>query len=159
VRNIAVKRLPPPTTMLEDLYRAKWSSMMRLAWLMTGSREAAEDIVHDAFLRLERSLGDVREPVPYLRRIVVREVYARQRHAEVERRHRPRVLEPVFNPEVEEIWDAVRILPDRQRCALVLRFYSDHSIDEIAELLGCPSGTVKSLIHRGLARLREELEP
>jgi RNA polymerase sigma factor (sigma-70 family) len=50
----------------------------------------------------------------------------------------------------------LRRLPDRQRIALVLRFYEDLPEREIADLLGCRPGTVKSLIHRGLARVRKE---
>jgi DNA-directed RNA polymerase specialized sigma24 family protein len=53
-----VNEFPPPTIALEDLYRAQWSAMTRLAWLMTGSREMAEDVVHDAFLRVEGSPAD-----------------------------------------------------------------------------------------------------
>jgi RNA polymerase sigma factor (sigma-70 family) len=59
-------------------------------------------------------------------------------------------------PELDETWDMLRRLPDRQRIALVLRFYEDLPEREIADLLGCRPGTVKSLIHRGLARVRKE---
>ena len=57
-------------------------------------------------------------------------------------------------PELDETWDLLRRLPDRQRAAIVLRFYEDLSEAEIARLLRCRPGTVKSLIHRGLARVR-----
>ncbi len=59
-------------------------------------------------------------------------------------------------PEVDETWEALRRLPDRQRAAIVLRFYEDLPEAEIARVLGCRPGTVKSLIHRGLARVRKE---
>ena len=55
------------------------------------------------------------------------------------------------------LWAAVRRLPTRQRAVLVLRYYEDLPEAEVARLLGLPLGTVKSLAHRGLARLRGEL--
>lgn len=158
VQNHAADDCPPASPLLEELYRDEASAMLRLAWLMTGSRALAEDIVHDAFLRLEGALGEVQAPAAYLRRTVVNGVYARRRRAEVERRHLPAPPEPVFNPEVEETWAVVRALPVRQRQAIVLRYYDDASIEEIAALLACPEGTVKSLIHRALTRLRNEVE-
>jgi RNA polymerase sigma factor (sigma-70 family) len=55
------------------------------------------------------------------------------------------------------LWQAVRGLPARQRAVLVLRFHEDLTEAEVARLLGLPLGTVKSLAHRGLARLRDRL--
>ena len=75
----------------------------------------------------------------------------------MELRHRPSRIEPSFSPEVEEIWCLVGRLPERQRHAVVLRFYGDHSFEKIAELLACPSATAKSLVRRALVRLRVEL--
>ncbi len=57
----------------------------------------------------------------------------------------------------ELLWSALRRLPYRQRAALVLRFYLDLPEREAARLLGCRVGTVKSLLHRGLAGMREEM--
>jgi RNA polymerase sigma factor (sigma-70 family) len=57
------------------------------------------------------------------------------------------------------LWSAVRRLPARQRAVLVLRYHEDLPEAEVARLLGLPLGTVKSLAHRGLARLRGELGP
>ena len=60
-------------------------------------------------------------------------------------------------PELDETWALLRALPERQRMALVLRFYEDLSEAEIARLLECRPGTVKSLIHRGLAKVRKDV--
>ena len=60
--------------------------------------------------------------------------------------------------EADELFDALAALPSRQRAALVLRFYEDLSEADIAVALGCRPGTVKSLLHRGLAELRKVVE-
>ncbi len=57
----------------------------------------------------------------------------------------------------DEMWRALQLLPQRQRAAIVLRFYEDLSEAATAEVLHCPVGTVKSLVSRGLARLRSEV--
>jgi RNA polymerase sigma factor (sigma-70 family) len=141
----------PPS--LDTLYRSQWAGLVRLGWLMTGSREDAEDIVQEAFLALGRSLPTVASPKAYLHRCVVNLVRARARHQRVVERHPPDQPRPVLPPELDETWRLVDRLPARQRHALVLRYYDDMSIDEIAQHLGCRVGTVKSLIHRGLRKL------
>jgi RNA polymerase sigma factor (sigma-70 family) len=81
------------------------------------------------------------------------------RHDGVVRKHARAEREPVsLPPELDEMWDALATLSERQRVALVCRFYEDLPISEIAEVLGCRPGTVKSLIHRGLASLREVID-
>ena len=143
----------------EDLYRAIWPPAVRLAWLLSGSREVAEDIVHDAFLRVEATWRELADPLPYFRRMVINAVKSEHRHAEVERRHRPDSPGPAIDPEMEEVWNVVAQLPDRERAALVLRFYLDMTVDQVADHLSCPSGTAKSLIHRGISHLREKVAP
>jgi RNA polymerase sigma factor (sigma-70 family) len=148
---------PIPST-FEDLYRQHWASMVRLGWLLSGSREIAEDVVHDAFLRLEPKWEDLREPRAYLRRSVVNGVAAHHRRREVELRHRPVVDQETLNPEFQEVWTLVADLPVRQRHALVLRFYLDMTVEGVADYLQCPAGTAKSLIHRGVAHIREKVK-
>ena len=63
----------------------------------------------------------------------------------------------IDDPAVDSMWSVVRSLPRDQRAAIVLRFYEDLTIAEIAHLLSKPEGTVKSLIHRGLGRLKGEV--
>ena len=57
----------------------------------------------------------------------------------------------------DELWDALATLPDRQRTAIVARYYLDLPDPEIADLLGCRPATVRTAIHRGLAALRKEV--
>ncbi len=142
---------------LEALYRAEHPGMVRLAHLILGSNEVAEEVVHDAFLKLHGAWRRVDRPGAYLRQIVVNECRSRLRRLRVERRHLPDPPRPEWPAEVDETWVALARVRPRRRAALVLRYYEDLPLAEIAELLGCRLGTVKSLIHRGLAELKEVL--
>jgi RNA polymerase sigma factor (sigma-70 family) len=147
----------------EDIYRANRVPLLRLARLLSGSDAHAEDVVHDAFVGLSRHWDSVANPEGYLRTSVVnltRTVHRRSGRERDKRERAERVrLQPVVTeqPDLDETWDLLRRLPDRQRAALVLRFYEDLPEAEIARLLGCRPGTVKSLLHRGLARVREAM--
>jgi RNA polymerase sigma-70 factor (sigma-E family) len=141
-----------------DLYQVEYLPMLRLATLMTGSREVAEDVVHDAFLRVHRSWGRAQKPGAYLRAAVVNACRSWQRRQVLERSRQPRPGPASTDAGGDEMWDALGRLPARQRAALVLRFYEDLSEAEIATLLKCRPGTVKSLVHRGLERLAKEVE-
>ena len=146
---------------LEALYRSHYAPMVRLAHLITGSNEVAEDLVQEAFVRLHgRDVAALTSPAGYLRTAVVNRCRSWQRRAVLERRHAsgvrpdPSGAQPV---EVDETLGALARLRPRQRAALVLRFYADLSEAEIASTLGCRPGTVKSLISRGLAELKETI--
>jgi RNA polymerase sigma factor (sigma-70 family) len=141
----------------EVLYRTLWPGLVRLGVLLTGSRAAGEDVAQDAFLGLLRA-PSVQNPEAYLRRSVVNAVINAGRKAAHERNYvRSLREESILPPEVDELWSAIKHLPPRQRAALVLRFQCDLPEREIADLLGCKPGTVKSMTARALARLREEM--
>jgi DNA-directed RNA polymerase specialized sigma24 family protein len=148
-----------PSATFEDLYRTQWAAMVRLAWLMTGSYEVAEDLVQDAFVRVESAWVGVETPAAYLRQAVVNGVRARARHLRVASGVVADPVRPVLSPELDEVWHLLGRLPLRQREALVLRFYADLKLADIAELLGCRLGTAKSLVHRGLRNMKELVEP
>jgi RNA polymerase sigma factor (sigma-70 family) len=142
---------------IEDIYRSQWASLVRLAAALTGDRGRAEDIVHDVFVRFAA------RPLPqdapsYLRQMVVNATRDHHRRTKVERQFIHVAPRPDVIPEVDEMILLVRRLPERQRQALALRYYADLSVEQIAQLLSCPSGTVKSLLHRGIEALRRELE-
>jgi RNA polymerase sigma-70 factor (sigma-E family) len=144
---------------LAALYRERYAPMVRLAHLITGSKAVAPDLVQDAFVKLSRRLDGIDQPSAYLRMIVVNECRAWIRRQAVERKHQPARHEgATLPPDVDEMWGALAELSERQRAALVLRFYEDLSLDDIARTLGCRPGTAKSLVHRGLAALKEVLE-
>jgi len=136
--------------------------MVRLAHLLTGNNAAAQDLVHDAFIKVAARLTDTSRPVDspqgYLRTAVVNQCMSWHRRKAVEARHATIPMEPiVLGPELDDTWDALTGLPPKRRTALVLRFYEDLSYADIATVMGVRPGTVRSLIHRGLASLRSEL--
>jgi len=148
---------------LGGLYRRHAGDAARLAYLVTGDRALAEDIVQEAFVRLYGRFRDLRNPDAfdvYLRRTVVNLARSHFRHRKVERKHEQQLSEePATDPpdigERDELWSVLQSLPERQRTAIVLRFYEDMSEVTTAAVMGCPVGTVKSLVSRGLAALRE----
>jgi RNA polymerase sigma factor (sigma-70 family) len=143
---------------LEDLYRLRYDPMVRLAALLLGSDASAEEVVQDCFIRLGRRWDRVQQPIAYLRAAVVNACRSEQRRSSVERRYRP-AREESAQLGADEVWDALARLAYRQRAALVLRFYDDLPDEDIAAALGCRPATVRSLVRRGLAHLREVIEP
>ena len=149
----------PPTPwdpQLLELYRNRYVDLVRLAVLVGADRSVAEELVQDAFVAVHRTWDRVREPLPYLRRTVVNRCRSWGRRQTLERDRRPR---PGDDAQLgaHELWDALGRLPERQREAIVCRFYLDLPDAEIAEILDCRVPTVRTAVHRGLAKLREEI--
>jgi RNA polymerase sigma-70 factor (sigma-E family) len=146
-----------PTDGFDELYRREYEPMVRLAFLLTGSNELAEDAAHDAFAKVYERWSRLDRPGAYLRTCVVNRCRDLLRRRRVERERSP---QPVANAHLQanEVVDALAKLPVRQRAALVLRYYEDLSEADIAEALGVRRGTVKSLVSRGLDQLREVIE-
>jgi RNA polymerase sigma-70 factor (sigma-E family) len=152
---------------LGDLYVRHAPEGIRLAFLLTGDRALAEDLVQEAFARLVGRLRHLRERQAfgaYLRRTIVNLVTSHFRRRRVERAYLERVAgrpEVETNPHSEldeRMHEALLGLPKRQRGAIVLRFYEDLSDVQTAEILRCSAGTVRSLVSRGMKTLRSELE-
>ena len=144
----------PAGQSFEAIYRAHYPAMMRLGYLLTGSDEVTEDLVHDVFLRAASHLPLV-HPAGYLRAAVVNACRSHHRRAAVARRHPPAPAPLVMPRELVEFRDLLLGLPLRQRAAVVLRYFCDLSDPDIAEVLGCRPATVRGLVQRGLANLRE----
>jgi len=138
-----------------DFYRATFTEMARLAFLLTGSVETAHDLVQDSFVRLHGRWDRIDEPRAYLRRTVVNACRSHYRRLSVQRRHSATARVENVDLGADEMIDAIAALPYRQRAAIVLRFWHDSSQAEIAAALGCRPGTVGSLIYRALAELRK----
>jgi RNA polymerase sigma-70 factor (sigma-E family) len=153
------------------LYEAHALGMIRLAHIMLGDRQSAEDAVQEAFCGLYRRwshLADQASAVHYVRSAVLnhcRSVLRRRAtsqapqaltsHPEMARSAESAVL---TREERDEIMRAVRRLPPRQREALVLRFYLDLSAEETATTMGISPSSVRSATHRALESLSGMLQ-
>jgi RNA polymerase sigma factor (sigma-70 family) len=144
----------------EEFFRDAWPGLVRLGRLLTGSQQAGEDLAQDAIVNFLRQPGSVRSPHAYLRRTMVNLSINGARRSVRERAHiRTLRPEPSTTPsEPDGLWPLIVNLPARQRSVIVLRYYEDLSEAEIARILDCPPGTVKSLNHRALNVLRQELD-
>ena len=140
------------------LYREHHAALVRLAHLLTGSLAVAEELAQEALLTTQQRWATLDNPPGYARRALVNLARSHQRRRILERRHAgTERLRHTLPPEIDETWQAIgRLTPD-QRAVVVLRFYEDLSVEQVAELVQKPEGTVKSLQHRALARLRKEL--
>lgn len=156
------------TSRVGELYAAHAPQAGRLAYLLTGDPDLAQDLAQEGFARLITRLRSLRNPdavEAYLRRSVInlaRKHWRRMgRERAYLRREGPAVTRRVIDqPDLSErdaLWRGLDRLPYRQRAALVLRFFEDLSERQTAEALGCARGTVKSLVSRGLEKLREEI--
>jgi RNA polymerase sigma-70 factor (sigma-E family) len=165
---------PDATAGVTALYQAHAVGLIRLAIVMLGDRGAAEDVVQDAFLGLYRHWGRLDDPgnaPTYVRSAVLnrcrnalRQRGQRERHDRHDR-HGPGPLASesaeavaLIGEEHQQVLAAIRALPDRQREALVLRFYLDLSEEETARAMGVSRGTVKSATSRAVAALGRKLK-
>ena len=168
-------RRAAPTDSYEAFFRDTWPRLYRTAYAVAGGDHgAAEDALQAAFARAFASWRTVRRadhPEAYVRRMVVNEVLDQRRRA-WRRRERSEPEQPADDAvglhgaaptrdqtgdrvvERSTVWDAVLALPARQRAVVVLRYYEDLPEREIADILGCATGTVKSQASAALTTLR-----
>ena len=157
----------------EDSFRAfvegSWHRLLRTAYLLTGDHGAAEDLLQTALMRTYRHWGRIDRhdaPEVYVRRAMVNINISmwRRRKAVVHVMAEP--PEPAGSADDhqnsyairDELWRAVLAMSPRMRTVFVLRYFEDMTEGEVASVMGCAVGTVKSQIARGLARLRNELK-
>jgi len=145
--------------------REHTSSLLRTGYLLTGDGAAAEELVQDTLVRLYPKWELVvaaDAPLAYVRRSVANGFVNHTRRAA----RRETTVEflperpdghdrPAQLDDRDELWTMLRELPERQRAALVLRYFHDLADDEIGAALGCRVGTVRSLVSRGLSALRD----
>jgi RNA polymerase sigma-70 factor (sigma-E family) len=141
----------------DELYRTAFQPMVRLAFLLTGGDDAAEDLVQDAFVAVHRRWPAVDDAPAYLRVAVVNRCRSHGRRLALERRLLWSRSEAVQD-HPDELRDVIRRLPQRQRAAVVLRYYEDLSEADIARTLGCRVPAVKSLLFRALKDMRKVVE-
>jgi RNA polymerase sigma-70 factor (sigma-E family) len=152
------------------MYHAEYRSLVRMSAVLLGDVGTAEEVVQDSFVAMHaawRRLRDADKALHYLRRSVLNRSRSVLRHRIVVDKHLP-AREPdmpsaeqsaITQIERSAVVAALRTLPDRQREALVLRYYLDLSEEEVAAAMRISRGAVKSHTARGKAALRSVLEP
>jgi RNA polymerase sigma factor (sigma-70 family) len=138
----------------EVVYAAVYRDLLRVAFVLTGSAPAAEDVVQDVFASVGPRIDTLAEPAAYLRVAVVNRCRSLHRRSLAA----PTVDAPsdsTMDVGLVELRDALIALPIRQRSAIVLRYLCDLPEEEIAANLKCRRATVRTLVRRGLAELRE----
>jgi DNA-directed RNA polymerase specialized sigma24 family protein len=146
-----------PTLGFEETYREHRLALVRLAYLMSGSRDVSEDLVQSAFTSAHERWDQIENPLPYLKRAVVnlaKDGQRRRLRLVTRTVDRPPVALP---PEVDETWTQLGRLPWVQRAVVVLHYYEDLPLTEVAAVLGRPAATVRSDHRRALDKLRKEL--
>ncbi len=156
---------PPREGRLDAFVRDEGQGLLRFAFLLVGGdAAAAEDLVQTVLLRLtDRGIDDLADPRTYARRCVVNEWRSLARRTRTQLRvlshfGRPATAEDAREPEDRlAILAALEVLSDRERAAVVLRYYEDRTDAEIAGMLGCSRSTVRSLVHRAVPKLKRIL--
>lgn len=144
-------------------------SLFRTAYLLTSSTHGAEELVQDTLALLYPKWDRVAQadaPLAYVRRALVNRFVSGQRRPaardvamwELPDRPDPADLAGVVTDRML-LWQLMTALPQRQRAALVMRYFHDLPDDEIAAALGCRAVTVRSLISRGMGTMRASSEP
>lgn len=148
-----------------EFMAARYPSILRTARLLTGGGTQGEDLAQEALLRTYRAwnrIGRLEAAEAYTRTTMVRLLIKDRRrkwHAEVPAERLPEVALPGHEDETATgmaVRKVIRLLPPAQRAVLVLRYYHQLSEEEIAGVLGCSRGTVKSRAARALTALREQ---
>lgn len=155
---------PVPVT-FEALYRREFPKVVALAYVLSGSRHAAEELAQDAFLAAHRRWDDIcgyDDPAAWIRRVCANRSVSlvRRRVSEAKALTRlagHRVLPEELPPDASSFWRAVRRLPARQAQAVALHYLEDMAVADIAAVLECAEGAVKAHLHRARKTLATEL--
>jgi RNA polymerase sigma-70 factor (sigma-E family) len=153
-----------------EFVAARWASLFRLAYLLAASRSGAEDLLQTtlekAYVNWSR-IGRLEYPEAYVRRMLANTLVSSRRRGWFRERPVDELPEPVGDaagdsgemPVLDRhlFWPMVCALPARQRAVIVLRYYEDLSEAQIAEVLGCAPGTVKSQSSAAIGALRRAL--
>lgn len=152
----------------EEFVRARSGALYRTAYLLTGSRADAEDLVQVALVKLYvgwRKVDRTRSPEAYARRVLVNAFISGRRPARFTREklvdappEPPGGAEPADLETGLTLWPLVRELPPRQRAVVVMRYVGDLSEAEIADALGMAPGTVKSTASKALRNLKARMD-
>jgi len=147
----------------DTFYQEHYSSLVQLAFVLSGSRHGAEDIAQDAMVAAWKNWHELEQPLAWTRRVVANLAVSSIRRRMAEGRAMVRLAVGRSEPIAElsepdlEFWSAVRALPTRQRQMVALYYLGDCSVGEIALTLGCAEGTVRATLHKGRLALAKRL--
>ncbi|MFI5691578.1 sigma-70 family RNA polymerase sigma factor [Kribbella sp. NPDC051586] len=148
----------------QDLLAARGASLRAYGYLLTGESAAAADLLQDALLRVFSRLrvgGDVTQLESYVRRAMLNQYVDGARRAGLWRAKRHLLVQPVEHHDdpgpASDVRQALATLSPRLRACVVLRYYEDLTVPEIAEQLACAEGTVKRYLADARAKLAERL--
>lgn len=141
---------------------ARQGKLRRAAYLMCGDAAQAEDLVQEALIALAEKWESVQHPDAFVRKVIYRQRvswWRRSRHELATELLPDRGVDDGATTRArdDEVHEVLRTLPPRQRAALVLRYFEDLTEAQTAEVMGVATGTVKSLSHQAVARMRAEL--
>jgi RNA polymerase sigma-70 factor (sigma-E family) len=154
----------------DDFVANNADGLLRTAFLITADQQDAEDLVQECLLKISRRwirIAAMDQPLAYARRVLVN-LAVRGSEPRSRRQAELDVDFPdagAYSADIElvatraELRAALRQLTPRQRAVLVLRYFNDLPEAEVAQILGCTTGTVKSTASRSLAQLRELIQP
>jgi RNA polymerase sigma-70 factor (sigma-E family) len=161
----AIEMFQPSRSRLDQLglwFAAEYEPLLRFAYFLAGDAGTAEDLVHDAFVRLYRAERHIEAEGfrAYARRTIVNLHRSRFRRLRAERSalaaSSREAMVSAPDPS-DHVWKAILALPSGQRAIVALRYYEDLSESETAATLGVSVGTVKKQMHRAIAKLRDAL--
>ncbi|MEF3304842.1 sigma-70 family RNA polymerase sigma factor [Paenibacillus sp. GYB003] len=152
------------------LYEATRDQVYRTVYFLLKQKQDAADVVSEIYMELLRCLPSYNDGQPFrswLNGLTVRQVHSwnrkqwrlfrlfeRRRSMSLEEAHEDAADEVVRDERAEELWASIENLPFKLKTVIVLRYYQDCSLEEIAGILNIPTGTVKSRHHLALKKLR-----
>jgi len=149
----------------EEFVGLRLPALVRYAAVLVGDRELAQDVVQEALVRAHVRWARIEEPEAFVRRMIVREFLSwrrrlLRRRALAVRLPRERVVEDHAGASVErtDLMRRLATLPPRQRAVVVLRYYEGLATAEIADLLGCSEGAVRTFHSRAMSNLRLSID-
>jgi RNA polymerase sigma-70 factor (ECF subfamily) len=150
----------------DAFYQREFRAVVALAYALSGSRFAAEDLAQEAFMAAHQQwekVGRYEAPGAWVRRVVANKAVSFYRKKMAEARALARVALdrqiplPEMNARDTEFWDNVRRLPRRQAQAISLHYLEDRPVAEVADVLGCSENTAKVHLHKGRKNLAKRL--
>lgn len=142
----------------DEFYASEYDWAVRFTTTLIGELSIAEDLAQDSFMKVRHRFSTIENPHGYLRVALTNASISVLRRRRVERQHTPTQPASWIPEHLIEFSDVLQALPARQRAAIVLRYLEDLDDVQIAAVLSCRRSTVRTLVQRGLLKLRKDLK-